>query len=479
MRFSPLVLGVAALVGLAACSAPAPSTSSPGSSGGSVYAPPPDGAPTYGPGTLCADTYVIVSPDNARTNFSLGSENYRNDDFCAAYPYLKWLIANDPLFTGAEERDDRNFLRMAGVYEYFAANVDSTNDALRRAYIDSSLAARAAGRAAMDAAGITYDSYARDLREGFTYFSNAGLYDDAEERQFEAFSRAFEAQPDSLEDWYIQQLFNASAAHYGDDVAGRAAYINNLARYVDDTGTRSYFTGFATYLTTEPATGDPVASSDTAVQDLLARVADGTICGNGETTLLATVLQQPERIEALGGNTDAIQSTLVRCPQITAQVDNPRTLLALAFVEYRSGNSGRGNELFQRAIANAGSNSQRADFYYARYARTRSASDISEALRYNPNHGPSLFTRAGFIGDAVGRRSDLQGRFAYWCLADIYRSVAATASDSRIAAAARRAAAQYDRAGPTREQYFLAGYRPGQTVSSSLGSYGSCSTRVR
>lgn len=482
MRFSPLAAGLAAAALLAACSAPAPTTPTSRPTTGGVFAPPPEGAATYGPGTTCAETYVLVS-DNARTNYSLASENYRNEDFCAAYPYLRWLLANDPLFVSGDARDDRNFNRMAGVYEFFASRVDSTNDAMRRAYVDSALATRRAGRAAMDGEGIAYDAFNRDLLEGFTYFQNAAFYPDAEERQFAAFQRAFEARPDSTEDWYLQQLFIGSSIRYEGDQAARAAFVERLAQSTSDASLRQYFTDYVTFLRAEPvqvAADAPEAQPDTAVRDLLARVDNNTICGNGETILLATVIQQPERVEALGGNPATIQSRLLQCPQITQQVDNPRTLLALSIQAYRDGNASRGADFFQRAIANAGSNADRANFHYTRYTVTRNASDLTEALRYNPTHGPSLITRASFTANAVGRPTDVRGRAAYWCLADLYRNVAASTTDSRIAAQARAAAAQYERAGPTREQYFLSeGWRPGQTITASLGSAGSCTTRVR
>ncbi len=63
----------------------------------------------------------------------------------------------------------------------------------------------------------------------------------------------------------------------------------------------------------------------------------------------------------------------------------------------------------------------------------------------------------GSIGDAVGRPSTLEGRFAYWCLADLYRKVAAETSGN-VATGAARAADGYERAGPSREQYFPKGY---------------------
>ena len=480
MRPTRIALFALALGALSACSAPAAS----GGDGTDVASAAASTPTDFGPGDYCADTNVLLQP-TVRSNFSLGSEYYRNDQYCEAYPYIKSVLATEPLFTG-DEPDDRNYLRMASIYEDFAANVDSTNRAEKLAYLDSSLAVRRQGIQAMEAQGIAYDPYLRDLREGFFYFQNREYYPDAEERKYQAFSRALEAKPDSLPDWYVNQLYIASADQYGNEIPNprRAEFIQRLAQVVDDPGLKQGYEQYATYIATEPedvqvaAGGD--AGSDTVVQSLLDDLNAGTLRGDRVFVLLATAQQQPDRIEALGGDPEDVISSITRLPEIESQVDNPRLLLALAFRNYRDGNRARGNELFDRAISNAPSNAARADYYYSRGAgRYGSASDFTQALQYFPSHGPSLYRRAGLIGDAVGRQSSLRGRFAYWCLADIYRNVAASATDSRITTAARRAAAQYERAGPTREQYFLEGFRPGQSVTASLGAYGSCTTRVR
>lgn len=475
MRSSRITLFVAAgCAALAACSAP-PATTGRTPSSSSNYVPPED-APQYGPGDYCADTYVIIQ-DNTRSNFSLGSEYYRNGDYCAAYPYITWILDNEPLFTG-EEPDDRNYLRMASIYEDFAAQVDSTNATEQKAYLDSALAARRQGVEAMEAAGITYDPYLRDLREGFFFFQNQGIYEDAEAQQFAAFRRAFEAKPDSVEDWYLGQLFNASAAEFtveeGQPNPERAAFIRQLAGYVDAADVKNYYTEYATVIESEQ-TGGVGVSSDEAVEQLVADFRAGSISDDNALTLLAVILQQPDRLEALGEDVAELRSGVLRLPAVTSRVDNPRTLAALAFQAYREGDTGRGNQLFNQALENAESNLQRADFYYAR----GQSGDINNALRVYPSHGPSLYSRANQIAQAIGRPTSLTGRFAYWCVADEFRNVAARTTDSRIANLARTAASRYERAGPTREQYFLQGFSPGQTVSASLGAYGSCSTRVR
>ncbi|MEM0961310.1 MAG: hypothetical protein AAGK21_02060 [Bacteroidota bacterium] len=468
MRPSRIALFTLALGILAACAAPPPS-------GGVTPRGPsepfvPDDPTEYGPGDYCSDTYVLIQP-TTRSNFSLGSEYYRNGDYCAAYPYIQWMLENEPLFTG-EDPDDRNYLRMASIYEDFATQVDSASVDERVAYLDSALTTRREGVEAMDAQGIEYDPFVRDLREGFFFFQNAAYYEDASEREFAAFRRAFEAQPDSLPDWYLTRLFEGSAVEFGDDIPNpdRAAFVRQLGGQLDGQELSQNYVAFADYLE-NASTGDQAASSDEAVQELLDALDAGTLTGDAVLVLFATVTQAPDRIEALDRDPEEILSALTRLPEIESQVNNPRTLYALSVRARREGDTARANELFERAITNAESNAQRADFYY-------SAGRYNDALRVFPNHGPALYRRAGLIAQSVGRPSSLRGRFAYWCLADEYRSVAARTT-GRIATLSRRAAAQFERAGPTRDQYFLEGFRPGQSVSSSLGAYGSCTTRVR
>ena len=475
MRLSHLALLVAVgCATLAACSAPPATTGTSSSSTNTPYVP--DEATDYGPGDYCAETYVLIQ-ESTRANFSLGSEYYRNDDYCAAYPYMKWMLDNEPLFTG-EEPDDRNYLRMARIYEAFAAQVDSSNTDEQKAYLDSALMARRDGIAAMEAEGVPFDGYLRDLQEGFFYFQNRAFYDNAEANEFAAFRRAFESQPDSLEDWYIGELFNTSAAAFptedGEANPERAEFVRQLAQYVENEEVQNYYTDIADVFE-DPTAGGVGPVNDSAVEALVADLRGGTISDDDALVLLAVILQQPDRLENLGEDVAALRTEVLRLDAVTNRVNDPRTLAALAFQAYREGDTARGDGLFQRAIENAESNLQRADFYYA---RGRSG-DANNALRVYPSHGPSLYQRAVNIGQAIGRPTSLTGRFAYWCVADEFRNVAARTTDSRIAGLARTAAARYERSGPSREQYFLAGYQPGQTVSASLGAYGSCSTRVR
>ena len=228
------------------------------------------------------------------------------------------------------------------------------------------------------------------------------------------------------------------------------------------------------------------AEADSAVVALIESLQDGSLDAEGALPLLAIAIQQPERIRTAGYEPEEMLRQLREIPGLEQRFyphgspPPPPTEYQRALQNYRDGNPSEGNRLFDRAITNAQSDTQRADLYYSRgVSPYGDPSDFDRALEYFPNHGPSLYRRAGLIANSVGRPSSLRGRFAYWCLADIYRNVAASTSDSRIVSASRRAAAQYERAGPSREQYLLEGFSPGQSVTASLGAYGSCTTHVR
>ena len=456
-----LVLPAAAL--FAACAAPEPVE----------YVAEPSTTTTAGASLsamtngICPDQPFFIA-DAARTNFSLGAEFYRNgtqadennvnaqrDGLCSAYPYLKWLVANDPLYTGGEP-DDRNFLRLANVFEFFADQ--SEEEATTKAYLDSALMMRSDGMAALREAGVEFDQYARDLREGFFFFS-----------------RAFEAQPDSLPDWYITQLFNASAVRYQEDAQARADYIATLTPYVDDAGTKSYFTSTAEYITRPPE--DPIqATSASALETLVAKYESegvGALSEREREQLFGASVRYEELVEEAGGDPGAIVNALL--PFFIDRVDNPNTLIGLAVRACRDGNRSQATTYFENALSKASGNGQRADFAYAMAARGCGSYD--RVLQYDPGHGPTLYRQISNRASSIGRPSSVEGRAAYWCIADQFSRLAAS-GDSRIASQARRAASQYNRAGPSSQDYFFKGWTRGQSIRASSGGV-SCTTTVR
>ena len=468
----------------AACAAPAPAdtvvvdTSTPTTM-----------EPTVAANGVCPENFYTPL-ESTRQNFSLAAEYYRNansaeeenidarlDAFCASEVYLTWLVENDPLFTGGDP-DDRNFLRLANVYEFYSTQVE--DEAKKKEFLDESLAMRARGEAAMEAAGVSFDQYTRDLREGYFFYSYADVYEDASQRQYAAFNRAFEAQPDSLEDWYLQQLVNISAEVIEDPME-RADYLETLAPSFDDASTQTYIAQLVEFSRTPPSDPSQGVTPD-AVADLVAKYqADPQSLTESERrTIFGTANQLPDLITEAGGDPDAIQDTYFD-EIVAGSIDqlSASQLYALFRRSYRRGDRTQAEDYFNQAIAKAANNAQRADFYYSRAAAGagNKSSLYAQALSYQPNHGPTLFAQARDYASGIGRPGSVDGRAAYWCLADRFSNVAAT-GDPRVASAARRTAAGYNRAGPSRDDYFFKGWSPGQSIRASSGSV-SCTTRVR
>ena len=476
-----LALPLALLV--AACAAPAPADTV------VVDTSTPTTTVSTAANGICPDTPYYLQ-DNVRSNFSLAAEFYRNansaeeeniaartDAFCASYTYLKWLVENEPLYTGGDP-DDRNFLRLANVYEFYATQVEDEDK--RLAYLDSSVMMREQGVEALRAAGVDYDQYPRDLREGYFYYSYADAYDDASQRQFDAFNRAFEAQPDSLDDWYLGRLVELSAELYEDPME-RADYLETLAPNFDNAGTTSYLTQLIEYTRTPPADPTQTVTPD-AVADLVAKYqADPQSLTEAERrTLFGTANQLPDLITEAGGDPDAIQDTYFD-EIVAGSVDqlSASQLYALFRRSWRRGDRSQAEEYFNQAVAKAASNAQRADFYYSRAASGlgNASSLYQQALSLPAQPRPDALRAGPQLRQRHRPPLQRRQRAAYWCLADRFNNVAAT-GDPRVASAARRTAAGYNRAGPSREDYFFKGWSPGQTIRASSGSV-SCTTRVR
>ena len=136
--------------------------------------------------------------------------------------------------------------------------------------------------------------------------------------------------------------------------------------------------------------------------------------------------------------------------------------------------------MFALAIEQAPSDAARADLYYSQgSSRYGSVADFRRALDYAPNHGPALYRLAGLVGESVGRPRTTSGQLAYWCLADLYRDVAARTGRDPVSASARRVAAQYERAAPSPEEIAELGLVPGATILVNMGEAGTCTTTVR
>ncbi|OZC02363.1 hypothetical protein BSZ36_04850 [Rubricoccus marinus] len=431
-------------------------------------------------GELCPEA-AYQPLQSERQNYSLAAEYYRNanadsapetrrDAYCGAAVYLRWLVDKAPLYTGGEP-DDRAFERLATVYEHFADEGD------RRSRLDSALALRARGLRAFRASGAEPETWTRDLRESLFFITHADAYPDAPEREFAALRRAFDAQPDSLDDWYLRRLATASG-EFIEAPEAHASFLEALAEPMDDSAYADYLRQLAVVIRT-PVAATPSVSS---LEPLLAAFARGDYddCEPAADvrTLIGTASRLPEQVAEAGGEPDAVVDRLLDC--VTTDIADPTQLYALFVRSWTRGDHEQAEAYYDRALTNAASGAERAEFAYARAVRGYgdAATFYRQATSYQATHAPSLFALARHRAESVGSPRGVRARAVYWCLADDFREIAAI-GDSRVTSLARRAAEQYARSAPGREAYiFETDWKPGDTIRVTSGEV-SCTTRVR
>ena len=231
------------------------------------------------------------------------------------------------------------------------------------------------------------------------------------------------------------------------------------------------------------ATAQETVVTDSTLRELVAELRACEITDERSLLLIQVVLEDPERIEALGPDFHTASGGCPPAPALrVGAADVPRVYAARALRAFEAGDEVLGDSLFAIALTTAVSDRQRADFLSSRVAA--GLGDVQEltarALAYDPWHGPSLYRRAGLIADAVGRPTSFRGRFAYWCLADEYRRVAAITNDEHIARLARAAANQYEALAPNLGNALITeGPEAGQIITVPFVDGGSCTTVVR
>ena len=398
---------------------------------------------------LCEDTQVYLM-DNVRTNYSMGYENFKNEDWCAALPYLRYVLENDPLYTGGEP-DERNYRRLADTYEGLAGMTD--DPAVKRTYLDSALVAREQMYDVMDEHGFEYSPQERLLSRGRFYETHAAVFPENQNDVYDLYLEAFRMEPDSTADYYLSYIGRVTAekaaAEEIDPAAGRDL-VNELIAYADDP---AYLQGVSESFRIEPIEH---------FYNLYEAYREGNRDEENTKVLFVMATQMDSLITATYPDVNPEELADELLPVIVEFDPSPELLSAMGSIAFSRGDSEEGMQYIQRAVDMSDTDTQKRDIWYSAANRVNGQGNRGEAyrlagnaLQYDSNFGPALYLRASVVARTVNS-STLLGRMAYWCVADMFSRAAA--AGGATADAARRAASQYAGSGPPREQYFFDGY---------------------
>ena len=419
---------------------------------------------------VCDESGAYLYPE-ARTNYGLGDESYRNEDYCTALPYLRWIVRNEPLYTSQGDPDDRNFRRLAETYEGLANQAEDAQT--RRTYLDSVLVVREQMVETMAANNIPVDERSQMIWQARFYAQYSDVYPEQQDSLYDRYLAIYRLAPDSTDDYYLNEIGRiASSRAFGEQMDSEEArdLVDELLPYADD----------PTYLQQirDSFVVDPIDQW----AYLLELYQDGDRSAEIIAPLFTQTVQLDTLIAELRPDFDrrALRSELL--PLVAELNPSPEVLSFLGVQAFNEGRTDEGRGYFERAVEMSETNAQKANLYY-RMANTFFADGqraeayriAGQALEYDANFGPALYIRALVVAGTIERGSvELQA--GAWCVADLFSRAAAAGGPT--AEQARRQAGRYAASGPSSEQYFFLNWRPGQRITTRTG-YGSCTTTVR
>lgn len=423
-------------------------------------------APNAAAQTTDAEALECTDDENERRiHYSLYYESYKAGDYASALPEIRWMLACAPAF-GGPTPDDRNVRRAIQMYDSLAVRAE--DPAQQQEYLDEALALLEEAPSMLADAGVEVSEYDYAIKKGRFIQSHPELLADRQGEVYDLYLRAFELQPDSLSDYYINYVAAARTTQANAEdtpeakASAREFLSDELTPHVEDP---AYIDGLLDTLITTPREQyaflkekfqeDPASLDEEQVKTLF------NLNKNEE-------LRDPE-----------LQRQLI--PVLLEYDPTPALLQTLAGGEASDGNYDEALSLYERALELAEDDATRRDIYYNiatmkyQQGQLATASNYArEALDIDSNHGPSLLLIGNAIASSV-RDSDVRARAAYWCAIDYFNRAT---NDPQVSSQARSAIGTYSRYTPTSEEYFFLGWKPGQTVSASYG-WGSCSTTVR
>jgi tetratricopeptide (TPR) repeat protein len=389
---------------------------------------------------------------DAATNYSLYSENFKNEAYVDALPNLRWIVDCEPNFMDTARR---NFDRLETIYLHFAENATSGDE--KAAYLDSVMIVRDYKTPILEAAGIEIDEHAATIAKGRFIQTHLESLPGRGDEVVELYMQAFEMNPEATDSYTVQYLLSHLATTgQVDETLEMVASVR--PRFVEDTE----MTGFL----------DQIQLAVLPTPEALYEFRQQQLEADPENEEL--ILQVFELADDLDDT-----AMIVRLkPQILTMDPSYGTLRMLARISIDEANNEEAIDLLNRALALADSDDAKRDVYYqigaleagrGRLSAARSA--YRQALEVDPNHGLSLIGIGDLYVTAVGNCGsfELNDRAVYILAVDYYTRAA---SDDRVADAARQKAGSYRRYFPTKEQVFFRNLQPGSSYTISGGCYG-------
>ncbi len=385
-------------------------------------------------------------------HYSLYYENFKNENYEAALPDLRWILENAPAFP---QGDDRNYER--AVKAYGALAKQAQDEAAKQAYLDTALVLIEEAVSVLEAAGAEVDPYAWTLKKGRFLQMHQNALPEMEDEMLAAYRTAYEMAPQDIDPYYLDLILRAYVT--ADKKEEAVAFMDQLKQQRgDEEEVSALLAKWGARVFTEPAE---------RITYLEGIVADNPEDVEAMTDLFQLYMQQNMRDEA---------SQLAE--QLLAQNPSPSILLTVAEMQLEDGQAQQAFELYQQAIAASDEPASAEVFYNMGLALqrmgqlSRARTHFRKAIDADPQFGRAYLAIGDLYASAVaqcGSQLEWTDRAVYWAAVDMYQQ--AKAADPSIASVANQKISTYRQYFPTQETLFFGDIQEGQSYTIDYGCY--------
>jgi len=421
------------------------------------------------PATLAGLVFVLAAgsvaaqeiPYEVKVNYSLAAENFKNEDYGSALPYLRWLLENAPTVYNGE----RIHRRAVNTYAELA---DATEDeGLKAAYFDTALTILRTGPTTLLDAEAPFNEarWERDFGNFIEKNGNkiAGLEDEAVEHWI----KSYKLNAAELDHYYVRKIVESyarlemktEAADFMDDAEQHYGESPELMAFFDD------------------MRNDLFKSPEERIAFL-----EGELAEDPDDAGLVRELFGIYGAMGMAEQREQMGARLLELDPST------QTYIELADIKAANAEYAAALELYQAALDGAGEDADLSRDLEYKMAETNydmgrlqsARTHARRAVRHDQSFGQAYLLIGDVLVKAVqDSEFEREDRAVYWLAMDYYER--AGRIDSALQNRARSKVRQYAQYMPTKEDKFFQGWDEGDEYAVNYGRYSwvNETTRVR
>jgi tetratricopeptide (TPR) repeat protein len=390
-------------------------------------------------------------PYEVKVNYSLAAENFKNEDYNAALPYVRWLLTNAPTVYNGER------IHRRAVDTYAALSSAAEDEALKAAYLDTALTLLRTAPPTLKDADAPFNEARWELDFGNFIERHGNSIAGLEDEAVDHWILAYGIDPVGLDPYYVRKIVEAYAATDRADEA--SDFMNNAEQhYASNAELMQFFDDTRNELFKSPE--ERIAF----LQGELAEEPDNVDLIRELFGIYGAMSMSAEQ-EEMGARLLELDPSMA-------------TYIELADIKNSNADYSAALELYAKALEGAGEDAElKRDLEFkmalTNYDMGRLQTSRTHA-RKTLSHDKSFGRAYLLIGDILVKavqdsEFEREDRAVYWLAMDYFERAGSVDSAQRLKS--RQKVQQYTQYMPTKEDKFFQGWNDGDEYAVNYGRY--------